>query len=175
MSEEVDMAAVDGLRSVAQRVGAIVQTPRVRRWIRPVAVIVAVGVILLARPFFSKRWGYWVAAHRGEGAKLANVDLASASLTRLNMKRADLRNASLIRTRCFETDFRGADLRGADLRWALLAGADLREADLEGAKLNGAVYDRFTRWPPGFNPRKRGATPAHWDTKVWSAFGRPDE
>ena len=47
-----------------------------------------------------------------------------------------------------EVDFRRADLRRASFRSACLWEVDFR----------GAFYDRFTRWPAGFDPRKRGAT-----------------
>jgi Pentapeptide repeats (8 copies) len=60
------------------------------------------------------------------------------------------------------TDLRGAALAGtalrdADLREANLEHADLRGACLDMANLAGARYDRVTRWPAGFRPRRRGA------------------
>jgi uncharacterized protein YjbI with pentapeptide repeats len=43
-------------------------------------------------------------------------------------------------------------LNQADLRGTNLAGANL-----DGTKLAGAVYDRYTRWPVGFDAQRRGA------------------
>jgi len=49
-------------------------------------------------------------------------------------------------------DFRHADLRGTDV-----TGKDLSDADLTGAQLEGLKFDRFTRWPEGFDPVRLGA------------------
>lgn len=49
-------------------------------------------------------------------------------------------------------DFRHADLRGTDV-----TGKDLSDADLTGAQLEGLKFDRFTRWPAGFDPLRLGA------------------
>jgi uncharacterized protein YjbI with pentapeptide repeats len=54
-------------------------------------------------------------------------------------------------------DLRGADLTETELNQADLRGTNLAGAKLDGAKLAGAVYDRHTRWPAGFDPRKHGA------------------
>ncbi len=52
---------------------------------------------------------------------------------------------------------RTADLRQVDLREADVTGKDLSDADLTGALLDGLKYDRFTRWPAGFDPLRLGA------------------
>ncbi|MDX1933210.1 MAG: metalloregulator ArsR/SmtB family transcription factor [Capsulimonadales bacterium] len=60
-------------------------------------------------------------------------------------------------------DLRSADLRGADLTDADVTGRDLSDADLTGCRLTGVRYDRFTRWPSGFDPSLAG-----------TVFVRPD-
>jgi hypothetical protein len=56
-----------------------------------------------------------------------------------------------------DEDLAGAFLSDADLSDTDLRGVDLRGADLDGAWLRGARYDAETRWPEGFDPKKRGA------------------
>ena len=53
-------------------------------------------------------------------------------------------------------NLRGASLRGASLYGANMRGASLRGADLYGADLSGAIADRYTAWPDGFDPARRG-------------------
>jgi hypothetical protein len=78
------------------------------------------------------------------GAPLSHANLAGQNLSRANLRGADLTHANL----------RGVDLKGCDLR-----GADMTGADLAGAELDGAIYDKFTRWPGGLDPRELGAHP----------------
>jgi hypothetical protein len=81
------------------------------------------------------------------GADLAGADLRGADLGWANLSHADLRGA----------DLRRANLVGADLSDARLSGADLRSAHLADTDLEGAIYDGFTQWPEGFDPRSAGA------------------
>jgi hypothetical protein len=81
------------------------------------------------------------------GANLAGADLRGADLGWANLSHADLRGA----------DLRRANLVGADLSDAKLLGADLRGAHLADSDLEGAIYDGFTQWPEGFDPRAAGA------------------
>jgi hypothetical protein len=135
--------------------------------------VTLVGVVLvLNRPLLARVWTHWCATHRGEGANLQGANFVGADLARANLKKANLRGACLVRAQCFDANLRGADLRDANLRDALLAGADLRWAQLSGARLQGAVYDKSTRWPQGFNPKKHGAMQTNWDARLWQAFGR---
>ena len=62
--------------------------------------------------------------------------------------------AGNIHLRC---DFGGADLRGAEMHGAWFRSCDFTAAKLAGADLRGATYDRHTRWPEGFDPRRAGA------------------
>jgi hypothetical protein len=121
---------------------------------------------------------YWVAMYQGEGADLRRAVLVSASLAGANLKGADLAGANLRRANLTGANLRKVDLRGADLQRAYIQGADLAGADLAGTDLRGtdpgwvmvpsakgsphtnltsAHYDRFTRWPAGFDPLKHGA------------------
>lgn len=96
--------------------------------------------------------GYSAPPPDGSGGPLAGANLRGqafphANLSGQNLSQANLRGA----------DITGANLRGADLTGSDLRGADLTGADLSGAELTDAVYDRFTRWPQGFNPAEHGA------------------
>jgi hypothetical protein len=116
----------------------------------------------------------------GRGRVLRTVaadTLEGANLKGANLEGADLRDAHL----------EGADLRGAHLEGAYLTGANLEGANLEGAslafaRLAGAAYNRETRWPRGFNPKRYGCierkstaevvvaeAPAGWGTEVVSS------
>ncbi len=71
-----------------------------------------------------------------------------------------VRRPSLRRTRLVQfkpLSFRSADLRGVDFSEANLAQCDLSDANLKGVILSGVTYDRFTRWPEGFDPVDKGA------------------
>ena len=65
---------------------------------------------------------------------------------------ADFRGLTL--TACL---FNAADLRGADFRGCAFWECDFTGADLIGADLTGATFDRFTRWPAGFDAGAQGA------------------
>ena len=93
------------------------------------------------------------------GANLAGADIRTAYVARTNLSGADLRNlnAGIVELENSawgmltfgRVDLRNADLRGADLRGTLHLG---------GVTLDGAVYDRESRFPPGFDPGAAGMT-----------------
>lgn len=103
-------------------------------------------------------------------ANLRRVDLSDVDLRGAILRRARLRGARLWRANLAEADLRGADLSGASIGAAKFQNADLRgakfrssglglliwEAELGGADFTGARYNRFTRWPAGFDPEARG-------------------
>jgi hypothetical protein len=96
----------------------------------------------------------------GKRWKLA--DMPGRLLACLDLRGAEWFGVDLHRAHFVGCDFRGADLRSADLRRARLCMCDLRGAELTGADLTrvnirGATYDRFTHWPAGFDPQRRGA------------------
>jgi uncharacterized protein YjbI with pentapeptide repeats len=116
------------------------------------------------------------------GADLQEADLSDADLTGTNLREANLRGAKLRNAELSGADLQGVDLSGADLRdanisnakmsgailvEANLIGADLSSADLSGADMSQAhlfeadlrvtKYDRYTRWPEGFDPVAAGA------------------
>jgi hypothetical protein len=83
-------------------------------------------------------------------------------LVGLDVRGAEWLGVDLHRAHFVGCDFRGADLRSANLRRARLwrcdlTGADLSDADLTRVDILGATYDRFTRWPAGFDPEAHGA------------------
>lgn len=82
------------------------------------------------------------------------ANLEGANLEGAYLEGASLQNSSLVGIYARRTDFTGADLTASDLR-----AADLRDADLTDAVLAGATYDKFTRWPEGFNYLAAGAVP----------------
>jgi hypothetical protein len=69
----------------------------------------------------------------------------------------DLREVDLFHVCFVEAPLAGADLTGADLREAMVTGTDLSGANLTNAQVTGAIYNRRTRWPQGFDPRRHGA------------------
>jgi len=90
-----------------------------------------------------------------QGADLHGADLSGADLTSARLQAANLCGASLYRCRLKRAKLQGADLRGADFRghglFVTLSDDYLAEADFRGA-----FYNAATRWPMGFDPRRRG-------------------
>lgn len=131
------------------------------------------------------------------GPNLASATLRAADLTDADLRDAVLPGVDLTGARLLGADLRGALawpadeaptrfqralLIFADLSGAELAEADLRKAILGGAQfcnahglgranLKGALYDRTTRWPPGFDPGSHGALEAGGD----AARSAPDQ
>jgi uncharacterized protein YjbI with pentapeptide repeats len=104
--------------------------------------------------------GFTVAYLRGaelRGACLGGADLFDADLVAADLRGADLGGANLSGANLRAADLSGANLLGADLSDARLDGTDLSSAHLSSANLEGAVYDGFTVWPKGFDPRLAGA------------------
>lgn len=89
------------------------------------------------------------------GADLRGANLQYADLTAADLRGADLRGARLAATSLAQADLRGADLRGADFA-GHGANRVLWEGRIGSAQFEGALYDETTRWPPGFNPRRKG-------------------
>ena len=110
------------------------------------AIILTSGVLMCAGWLAGRLTPYWIAKYRGERAALRFANLATARLSGARLQGADLRWADL-----HDADLRGARLYGADLR-----GADLTGAELSGTRFWGAIHDRTTRWPEGFDARRRG-------------------
>lgn len=83
--------------------------------------------------------------------------LNTRDLDGLDLRGLDLRESTFASKTLTQVDLRDADLRGVNFRGADLWEVDLRGAKLDGADFHGAVYDRFARWPAGFEPRTNGA------------------
>jgi hypothetical protein len=81
------------------------------------------------------------------GEAVKNEELAGTQWRYVNLRGVTFVNV----------DLRRANLEGADLRGATFAETDLRDANLAGADLTGVYFDRFTRWPAGFDPTAHGA------------------
>jgi uncharacterized protein YjbI with pentapeptide repeats len=88
------------------------------------------------------------------GFDLRYAQLNDTNLTRADLSDINLRSAVLTDVNLTQADLTRADLSGSDLR-----GAILTDANLTMAKLSIAAYDRHTRWPDGFNPKRHGAIP----------------
>ena len=100
------------------------------------------------------------------GADLRYADLSYANLSGADLRYAvlsgaDLRYAVLSGAVLRYAVLSGAVLRGAVLRYAVLSDADLSDAvlryadlsggDLRSADLRGARWDKYTKWPEGFD------------------------
>ena len=90
-------------------------------------------------------------------SQLSGVALVGANLQHASMRGADLHNADLRMADLAGADLRGADLRGVNFRAADLRGADLRDARMTRAEFSDSIYDQWTQWPAGFDPRPCGA------------------
>ena len=101
------------------------------------------------------------------GISLEEATLNFAQLYDINLSGAILINAYLIGTNLRSANLTYAYLNGADLNYAYLHNANLTEAKLYGANLEkaehyntatftGAIYDKNTKFPPGFDPQKAG-------------------
>ena len=91
------------------------------------------------------------------GAVLSGANLSGAYLSRAYLSRAYLSGAVLSGANLSGAVLSGADLSGANLSRAYLSRANLSGADLSEANLSEANYDKWTRWPAGFDPIKAGA------------------
>lgn len=89
----------------------------------------------------------WLYDGSVSGSPIQHAYLAGADLSYANLSSADITNGDLSGSTLNKTNLRGANLRGADLS----------NANLEGADLAGAKYDKFTKWPNGFDPDTTGA------------------
>ncbi|MBL9086620.1 MAG: pentapeptide repeat-containing protein [Planctomycetia bacterium] len=113
-------------------------------------------------------------------AVLLRCDLTRAELRRLkprwatfehcDLSGADLRGSDLAQCHLLHPNFRGADLRDLQgigvVKCGVFDGADLRGANLGAFRddgtppktsFRGARYDKWTRWPAGFDPAAEGA------------------
>jgi len=91
----------------------------------------------------------------GEG--IAVVKLNGADLRSANLESASLRNAHLASVDLAYANLSYANLDNGNLGNADLHGADLTEANLRDANLRDALYDKSTKWPERFDPKKAGA------------------
>lgn len=99
----------------------------------------------------------------GKFLDLRYANLYTAKLYGANLEYPDLRYADLRYADLKWATLRSADLRGANLSSANLQDANLQRANLKGADLSGAEYlefvnlwdakyNKYTKFPPSFNP-----------------------
>lgn len=85
-------------------------------------------------------------------SRLLNAGFQESVLPYANFKNATLPNISFFKAVLPHVDFQNANLKGANLM-----GADLSTArNLETAQLQDAHANRYTKFPPGFDPRAHG-------------------
>jgi uncharacterized protein YjbI with pentapeptide repeats len=103
-----------------------------------------------------------------EEGSLRKADLQGAIFTRADLRRAHLSRANLRGANLNQADLREADLSLADVQEADVTGADLRVAShtasrnrsaLFDVNLTGAIFDSFTQFPDGFDPKTAGMKP----------------
>src|SRR5262249_1572136 len=75
----------------------------------------------------------------------------------LRLAAMDLRGANAARATLANVDLTGANLAGASFSRSFLSFVNLEGANLAGADFRRCAYDRFTRWPAGFDPRAAAA------------------
>jgi len=90
----------------------------------------------------------------GADLHLANLEGAYFDET-TNFSNAELPSANLSNASFLKSNLANAYLPGANLSGANFLSANLENANLQGVILEKAVYDRDTRFPPGFNPKNQ--------------------
>ena len=90
-------------------------------------------------------------------ADLRGVDLSGVTMMDVFFSWSDVSGAVLVGANFYYGDLTGANFSSANLSGANLEGTDLTEAILFRTIFTGATYNRFTRWPLGFDPVANGA------------------
>jgi len=101
--------------------------------------------------------GEGIAIVKLNGADLRSVNLESASLRNAHLVSVDLAHANLSYANLSYANLSYANLDNGNLGNADLHGADLTEANLRDANLRDVLYDKSTKWPERFDPKKAGA------------------
>ncbi len=96
--------------------------------------------------------GEGIAIVKLNGADLRSANLESASLRNAHLVSVDLAYANLSYANLSYANLDNGNLGNADLH-----GADLTEANLREANLRDALYNKSTKWPERFDPKKAGA------------------
>lgn len=86
-------------------------------------------------------------------SRLKGVDLGESTLAWAKLVGARMLDTNLSSCGLIEVDFTMAVLEGVDLRSALLNGANLSRTGHFNAVAEGALYDKYTKWPSGFDVR----------------------
>ncbi len=94
-------------------------------------------------------WNKWRIDNSGKEIDLSEADLSGTDLTGGNLSYAKLFCANFK-----NTDLIGANLNGADFFGANLIDTSLIGADLEGVIFKDTKYNKNTKWPKRFDPKK---------------------
>ncbi len=94
------------------------------------------------------------------------IDLIGADLSNIDLRKANLSGANLIGAFLSRVDLNNANLNGANLIGAFLNSVDLNDANLSGTNFiyvylkeiifKNTKYNKDTKWPEGFDPKKVG-------------------
>src|SRR5436305_3494305 len=126
------------------------------RWALPALAVILVWLgVRAAEP--KRRHPRSPAAVAPARADATPLDRPGGELKDLALPGADLHGAVAQRATLLNVDLSGANLSGASFTRSFLSFVNLDRANLAGADLRRCAYDRFTRWPAGFDPRAAGA------------------
>lgn len=106
---------------------------------------------------FLSRFRYYAPSAQLSDADLRGADLSDSYLVGAGLGGADLRGADLSRSDLSDAYLSGANLEGAKFANAIVREVTFSGANLSGSDFRGATYDKYTRWPAGFDPLKAGA------------------
>lgn len=106
---------------------------------------------------FLSRFRYYIPYAQLWEADLRGADLSDCYLVGAHLGDADLRGADLSRSDLSDAYLSGANLEGAKFANAIVREVTFSGANLSGSDFRGATYDKYTRWPAGFDPQRAGA------------------
>jgi uncharacterized protein YjbI with pentapeptide repeats len=106
---------------------------------------------------FLSRFRYYIPSAQLWDADLRGADLSDSYLVGAHLAGADLQGADLSRSDLSDVGLSGANLAGAKFTNAIVREVHFGTANLTGADFKGAIFDKYTRWPRGFDPVRAGA------------------
>ncbi|MCB9151969.1 MAG: pentapeptide repeat-containing protein [Caldilineaceae bacterium] len=98
-------------------------------------------------------------------ARLYETNLQDATFIMASLRGAHLIHAQMQRVYISNTGLQNAYLNGADLSDAQIYSSDLSGTSLQHTILDRVMYDKFTTWPPGFDPKTVGGILVESDHK----------
>ena len=106
---------------------------------------------------FLSRFRYYIPSAQLWDADLKGADLSDSYMVGAHLAGADLQGADLSRSDLSDVGLSGANLAGAKFTNAIVREVYFGNANLAGADFSGATFDKYTRWPAGFDPLRAGA------------------